>query len=343
MHVWRVGSLQVRFFYSSIIYTNIFAFSAILASQSQTAWTACLMSTNVTGYHSIARNDDFTSHVLHNSIPSLGYATPSSTTPIHSSGAHHPSPTPSQYSRQYLGNESVSRARSASPTNSRNTPLGASSNPSTRLSVPDWNKPIHHFTLMTIDTKYDPNNKINKNVMDYTKSTSGELDHNDAVTQCDTVTQEERQFAKNAINAKSLGDFETKVCFYNITIIIILRVYFSCKISSKPEREQASQSILDFLMKFLMGKLYNFFQVLSLLIFYRQMLRINDKNKNLMAIILPNMPKNLRCNLLKDLGTLYPNLAYIDTATEPERIKESFVATHFSYYNRYSNKASICD
>lgn len=67
------------------------------------------------------------------------------------------------------------------------------------------------------------------------------------------------------------------------------------------------------------------------------MLRLNDKNQNLVALLCSTMPEDIRINLMRDLNTIYKNGVYAkDTGVEGK--KNDFQSIHFSYYNRYSTR-----
>jgi len=71
--------------------------------------------------------------------------------------------------------------------------------------------------------------------------------------------------------------------------------------------------------------------------FKSKMLRINDAYKNLLALIIANMPPHLRKRLLDTI-----NLAYRERVkhcdTKAANGKHVFGSIHFFYYNRYSKR-----
>lgn len=71
----------------------------------------------------------------------------------------------------------------------------------------------------------------------------------------------------------------------------------------------------------------------------RKNLRINDVKGDLIALVLPNMPEELRSTLLSKLRLVYSSLKIVDS--EAEGIDNSFSSFHFSYYNRFSNRVRV--
>lgn len=70
------------------------------------------------------------------------------------------------------------------------------------------------------------------------------------------------------------------------------------------------------------------------------MLRINDKNRNLVALLCSTMPQDIRVNLMRDLNTIYTDaIRAKDTRAQGEM--NDFESIHFSYYNRYSRRVFI--
>jgi len=67
------------------------------------------------------------------------------------------------------------------------------------------------------------------------------------------------------------------------------------------------------------------------------MLRINDKNHDLIALLCSTMPEEIRVNLMRDLKFIYENGVYFKN-TQEEGERNDFQAIHFSYYNRYSTR-----
>jgi hypothetical protein len=67
------------------------------------------------------------------------------------------------------------------------------------------------------------------------------------------------------------------------------------------------------------------------------MLRLNDKNKAMMTVLVSDMPDHIRCNLMDDLKLIYPDqIRYKDTSQAGET--DSFSSIHFSFYTRYSTR-----
>ncbi len=99
-----------------------------------------------------------------------------------------------------------------------------------------------------------------------------------------------------------------------------------------------NQSIYTFPVLILMGGFHGYLYFLMLTSLIRNILRINDAKNDLIALILPNMPEELRSTLLSKLHLVYPSLKTTDSAAEgPDN---DFFSFHFSYYNRYSNRVS---
>ena len=67
------------------------------------------------------------------------------------------------------------------------------------------------------------------------------------------------------------------------------------------------------------------------------MLRINDANKNLLALIIASMPPHLRKCLMDTIDLAYrERVKHCDT--KAANGKHVFGSIHFSYYNRYSKR-----
>src|SRR6266704_1871384 len=71
--------------------------------------------------------------------------------------------------------------------------------------------------------------------------------------------------------------------------------------------------------------------------FKSKMLRINDAYKNLLALIIANMPPHLCKRLLDTIDLAYrERVKHCDT--KAANGKHVFGSIHFSYYNRYSKR-----
>lgn len=65
-----------------------------------------------------------------------------------------------------------------------------------------------------------------------------------------------------------------------------------------------------------------------------QRIRVNDKNGDVMFIVIPDMPEHIRKPLLNDLELCHPGvLESIDTKKAGEKAK--FQHIHYQYWNRY--------
>jgi hypothetical protein len=63
-------------------------------------------------------------------------------------------------------------------------------------------------------------------------------------------------------------------------------------------------------------------------------------NKDLLALIIPTMPEDLRRTLLDAIDLIFPNaLKEVDTLNEGSA--NSFLAVHMSWYNRYSEHVCL--
>ena len=109
--------------------------------------------------------------------------------------------------------------------------------------------------------------------------------------------------------------------------------------SWRGENVKTNQNIYTFPVLILMGGCHCYLS-LSLILIYliSNMLRINDTKEDLIALILPNMPEELRSTLLSKLRLIYPSLQTVDS--QAEGFDNTFSSFHFSYYNRYSNRVS---
>jgi len=66
-------------------------------------------------------------------------------------------------------------------------------------------------------------------------------------------------------------------------------------------------------------------------------LRINDKNRDMLVLVCANMPANLRDTLLGKIDLVFPD-EIKDLDTEAEGDKHSFIARHYTYWNRYATR-----
>ena len=73
--------------------------------------------------------------------------------------------------------------------------------------------------------------------------------------------------------------------------------------------------------------------------FYRKVLRVNDKNGDILFMIIPTMPQAIRDMLVAKLSLLWPN-EFKDIDSEVLGIEHLFECLHFSIYNRYSINVS---
>ncbi|PPR07663.1 hypothetical protein CVT24_003819 [Panaeolus cyanescens] len=80
------------------------------------------------------------------------------------------------------------------------------------------------------------------------------------------------------------------------------------------------------------------YTVVDASVFDGKILQIQDADKNLMALLLANMPEHLRRDLLATLEAVFPDgLQDMDSRQQEN---PSFDAYHFSYYNRYGKKGT---
>ena len=69
-------------------------------------------------------------------------------------------------------------------------------------------------------------------------------------------------------------------------------------------------------------------------IIYSQRVRVNDKDGNVMLIVIPDMPDHIRNPLLNDLELAHPcTLEVVDSGIGGEKAK--FQHIHYQYWNRY--------
>ena len=71
-----------------------------------------------------------------------------------------------------------------------------------------------------------------------------------------------------------------------------------------------------------------------------KVIRINDKDNNMVAIIIADMPKELVSSAFEEICTTFPGM--VQSRSDDDKNRESgFASLHFSYYNRYSKKVSM--
>src|SRR5882762_343360 len=89
-----------------------------------------------------------------------------------------------------------------------------------------------------------------------------------------------------------------------------------------------------------------FFVICILLSFFvnnsidSQRVRINDKNGDVMAIIIPDMPADIREPLLNDLELAHPGVLKV-MDSKKEGAKAKFQHVHYQYWNRYHVNVSF--
>lgn len=67
-------------------------------------------------------------------------------------------------------------------------------------------------------------------------------------------------------------------------------------------------------------------------------MRIDDKDGDMLALILANMPQSLRDNALETIKTIFPNCVKRTDSLDKDY---SFDAIHLSYWNVYAKKVSV--
>lgn len=72
-----------------------------------------------------------------------------------------------------------------------------------------------------------------------------------------------------------------------------------------------------------------------LTVFHRKVLRVNDKNGNILFMIIPTLPQDLRLLLVAKLSLLWPD-QFKNIDSEFLGIEHLFECLHFSIYNRFS-------
>lgn len=121
------------------------------------------------------------------------------------------------------------------------------------------------------------------------------------------------------------------LCFF------LLITYFQVKDQLKTGKKSSDACYIKLpakLRKYVVSVLHErrFF---LLKVFYSRNIRINDKRGNMMAMICPTMPQNMRRPLMSIFkSTFSENFGAIDTTQGKAIIR--FPAYHFHYYNRYN-------
>jgi len=83
---------------------------------------------------------------------------------------------------------------------------------------------------------------------------------------------------------------------------------------------------------------YIFFLPIILIAFARQIIRINDVNNKLIAMVCSTMPNYIRKHLVNTMQAIFGSqFGYTDTVSQ-ESGSTPFPAYHFHYYNRYSTQ-----
>jgi len=90
-----------------------------------------------------------------------------------------------------------------------------------------------------------------------------------------------------------------------------------------------------------MGKLENS-PIILIIPYHSTRLRINDKDGNLMMIVLPDLPEDLRRDLMTYLKAAFPQEVSSRTFKDWKTLKETlkFISYHFSWYARFA--ARVC-
>ena len=66
-------------------------------------------------------------------------------------------------------------------------------------------------------------------------------------------------------------------------------------------------------------------------------MRINDKNRDMLVLVCPDMPANLHDTLLGKIDLVFPG-EIKDLDTEAEGDNHSFIACHYTYWNHYATR-----
>ena len=66
-------------------------------------------------------------------------------------------------------------------------------------------------------------------------------------------------------------------------------------------------------------------------------MRINNKNRDMLVLVCPDMPANLRDTLLGKFDLVFPGKIK-DLDTEAEGDNHSFIARHYTYWNCYATR-----
>ena len=98
--------------------------------------------------------------------------------------------------------------------------------------------------------------------------------------------------------------------------------------------------IWNYLTTHLRGKTFFITTVTFLSLGNSRRLRVNAKNGEFVAIVLPDMPSKLRNNLMNTLKLVFPGKIK-QTSSEVLGENFTFEALHFSWYNRFHLRVSL--
>lgn len=158
-------------------------------------------------------------------------------------------------------------------------------------------------------------------------------------------TQRERSSVEIGMKCASLEDFQKRVSlFYFIDIfsqIFIHQIISQLSSGAKTTQGEYIRLSHNNLNGWVLCYLYSFeIQVYCNNSIDSQRVRINDKNGDVMAIIIPDMPNDIRESLLNDLELAHPGvLEVMDSEKGGEKAK--FQHVHYQYWNRYHINVSF--
>lgn len=194
--------------------------------------------------------------------------------------------------------------------------------------------------IRLIKTNFDSNDDLNHS--GYLSHVSDNTSDSSDQKKRFQFTRRQRELAMEAIIPESLDDFEAKVFFFFFYPLCIRLSEISYRISFKMG-PMWRRPIFVFQELFLRSEcdIKHDIDLLSNTIL-SQVIRINDKQDGLLALIVPTMPEKIRSSLFPNLDTIFPGyMKKINTASRRNNspgTTNHFTALNLSIYNRYSNR-----
>lgn len=180
--------------------------------------------------------------------------------------------------------------------------------------------------IILIKTNYKPFLKWNTTTT-YPKDNDGRY----------KFTEKQRKAANMAIRSKDLQDFEDKVRFLfrskNLLISFTIQICSQLSNGKRERRTQYTWLDVELIDGYVSYSLYSRVLTPSL----RKILKLDDANNGLLALVVANMPQQLRRDLIDTIDNVFRDRL---TSSDSQKTgsAHTFDSIQFSFYNRYSKR-----